>query len=915
MALPKIFDVFISHSSVNKDSVRDLVYRLRSEGIKVWFDEDEIGPGDRIAAKIEHGLSTSRYVVVVLSRASVKSKWVGAEYESFIIKEINQSVTRVIPVLLEPIPEEDIPPLLFSKKYVDISRTDEFEKFVARVNRPTISEYCGRLSQKPIVSGRLFNGNYHIEPADLLRVVLREVEFRSGDPIRATRINESLTLTEFAQELMDAAFARPVSAAVLLGEAGVGKTTTCKWLCQLLAEAWLSKRIVPVYIPLGDLEIDDDFKAVLDRQTEGIAFSNLAQDIQSEAGRLVFFLDGLNELPPRTLEMVLAASQQVARHHNAAVVLTSRPVAAVDTFWQGGEARFFEIQRWTENQLEQYFEKNKRSFILANMPLEVRHCLRLPLLAFLIIRRLGQDEPLPSLHTVADVFTYVLNQFLSADEEIQKSRAIPDEREGLKGQYKVCLQELAYRMTKDKVVQTEGESLERVLPEDDKRLFKPFMAHLVNSGLLRCSNATIAVDPQASIDELRLLKIGFLHQAFQEYLTAQQLLLPFSPQLPPDVSHDAFWREVPVYMIQSYSSVEQQKNFALNFLADKPDYLTSARLASEISDPGVRKLVRGEVVTQLLSNISTAGLYPYAIEAFVTLGDIGRDALRDCLRDQAALTNVFAKFEAHLIRRSIKKADEVAWRPLGRSVYLLGEMGDFWLAEYLTDHLSSVCSLHLLYHVGEALLTLTRKFSFQEKERDKLRAAALTLIALRRGDPVTRAYACATLRECGDHHDQQNTVASELQNFLSRKAAMKKTHFQDEFWQRAHGAEAFAEIADLSKCVEVLSHLFAVEERADYAGHEEVGYRLVQSSILKATLRSCDLSSGQVTDWSPFLESVFTSQRIAENGWACRHLERLLLTWFRTPGHLTWIKRWKDSGSLGGQEITNVLSNVIWLSS
>lgn len=909
-----MFDVFLSHSSKDKDQVRNLVHRLRNEGVSVWFDEEQIEHGDNFVRKIEHGLSASRYILLALSNASVKSNWVGVEYQSTFVIEIEQSSTRVIPVLLEPIKRDEMPRLLLSKRCVDLSKVNEFRRLVGRVKRPPIAEYCDRERQKPIISGLLFTGDYHVQPADLLRVVLREVDFRSGDPIRGTRTHESLTLADFVGEMTEAAETGQMYAAVFFGEAGVGKTTTCRWLCRLLVEQWSSQRLLPIYVPLGNVDTDGDFHAMLDQQIEGETFNELAQDVQFEGGKLVFFLDGLNELAPSALERVLALSQQEARRQNASIVLTSRPVAAVHTIWQGREARFFEIQRWTERQLEEYFKKNERSDILLRIPSEVRHCLRLPLLAFLIIRRLDRDEPLPSLRTVADVFAYVVDRFLGTHEEVRKSRAITDSREELGSKYKVYLQELAYYMTRQKVVQTNGESLELVLSRDEKALFKPFLAHLVNSGLLRCSNTIVGLDPQASLDELRSLRIGFLHQAFQEYLTARQLLSTCALQLPADVSHDAFWREVPIYMIQSIASAGQQEKFARKFLTEKRDYLTTARLAGEITDPGSCKVIRSEVVMQLRVNISKQRLYPYAIEAFAALGQMGRDALRNSLRNPTALTSVYAKFEAHLIGSPVKSADEVVWRTLGRSVYLLGELSDFWLAEYLLQYLSHIRSLHLLYHIGEALLALIRKSDFQGKEHEKIRAAAQALLGLHIGDPVTQAYALACLRECDGDQEHQEVVAVELRSFLSARACAERTHFNDEFWQRAHGAEAFAEVANPGKCVEVLSYLLAVEDRADYSGHEEVGYRLVQSSLLKAALRSCDLSNGQSANWRSFLESVFVSKRVAENGWACRHLERLLLTWFRTPEDLAWIKRWKASHSIGGQRIRGVLANVIWLS-
>ena len=60
------YDVFLSHSAKDKAVVRPLAERLRADGVKVWFDEWVLKPGDSIespqskTAKIEDGLERSR---------------------------------------------------------------------------------------------------------------------------------------------------------------------------------------------------------------------------------------------------------------------------------------------------------------------------------------------------------------------------------------------------------------------------------------------------------------------------------------------------------------------------------------------------------------------------------------------------------------------------------------------------------------------------------------------------------------------------------------------------------------------------------------------------------------------------------------------------------------------------------------
>ena len=67
--MPDVFpyDVFLSHSSLDKPIVRAIAKRLREDGVKVWFDEWEIKPGDSIPAKIEERLEHSRALMPSMS--------------------------------------------------------------------------------------------------------------------------------------------------------------------------------------------------------------------------------------------------------------------------------------------------------------------------------------------------------------------------------------------------------------------------------------------------------------------------------------------------------------------------------------------------------------------------------------------------------------------------------------------------------------------------------------------------------------------------------------------------------------------------------------------------------------------------------------------------------------------------------
>ncbi len=107
--------LFLSHSSLDKTMLGPLAKDLQANGVRVWYDDWEIAPGDSIVEKINEGLESCDVFVVALSRASVESRWVRAELDAAMVRRIQQ-VCRLIPIRLE---QCDIPPLLAPLKRVN----------------------------------------------------------------------------------------------------------------------------------------------------------------------------------------------------------------------------------------------------------------------------------------------------------------------------------------------------------------------------------------------------------------------------------------------------------------------------------------------------------------------------------------------------------------------------------------------------------------------------------------------------------------------------------------------------------------------------------------------------------------------------------------------------------------------------
>src|SRR5574340_166874 len=98
------FDVFLSHSAKDKAVVRALAERLRADGLKVWFDEWVLKPGDSIPAKIEEGLEHSRVLVLCMSASAFGSDWAQLEARTFRFRDPLNKDRRFIPLRLDDAP-------------------------------------------------------------------------------------------------------------------------------------------------------------------------------------------------------------------------------------------------------------------------------------------------------------------------------------------------------------------------------------------------------------------------------------------------------------------------------------------------------------------------------------------------------------------------------------------------------------------------------------------------------------------------------------------------------------------------------------------------------------------------------------------------------------------------------------------
>ncbi len=108
--------VFISYSSTDKEFARRLTLSLEQYQIKCWIDERDIKVGDYILNKIEDGLLSAHFLILILSKKSVASNWVRTEWVQKFWDEVESQETLILPILIE---DCEIPKILRDKKYAD----------------------------------------------------------------------------------------------------------------------------------------------------------------------------------------------------------------------------------------------------------------------------------------------------------------------------------------------------------------------------------------------------------------------------------------------------------------------------------------------------------------------------------------------------------------------------------------------------------------------------------------------------------------------------------------------------------------------------------------------------------------------------------------------------------------------------
>ena len=128
-------NIFMSYSRREVGFVDDLTDKLEKEGYKVWLDYRTLVPGTPWKGQIDAGLNDSQVVLLVVSKASIASKYVELEWRHFL--EMNK---RLILLVFEAV---DLPKELEVYEWVDFRGSYEkgLKELIAQLEKPIQEEH------------------------------------------------------------------------------------------------------------------------------------------------------------------------------------------------------------------------------------------------------------------------------------------------------------------------------------------------------------------------------------------------------------------------------------------------------------------------------------------------------------------------------------------------------------------------------------------------------------------------------------------------------------------------------------------------------------------------------------------------------------------------------------------------------
>jgi hypothetical protein len=122
------YDTYISYSHSDEGIVTKIADRLQNQvGSKVFFDKEAMGPGDK-HSKIHESIYQSKTFIACIGKEKPKD-WHSEEIDCAIQRAVDDKNFKVMAILLSGKTDENVPPSLKARTWIDLSKGDYEENF------------------------------------------------------------------------------------------------------------------------------------------------------------------------------------------------------------------------------------------------------------------------------------------------------------------------------------------------------------------------------------------------------------------------------------------------------------------------------------------------------------------------------------------------------------------------------------------------------------------------------------------------------------------------------------------------------------------------------------------------------------------------------------------------------------------
>lgn len=329
--------IFLNYSVRDKVDASQISLALQAAGYQVWFDQSEIKGGQTWTSAIVEGINRSDLIVSIISENANESSWVQKE----LLYALDQQKT-IIPVRIDASP---LPLILINHQYISCESDLEagIQQLIAVLPRQIEA-----LAEREVLSDAR-----QIELDYLDKLLL---EYGSGNEVYVpiagvAKVQDKPSKPEILPTSIEAQFrerlrsysdkkapdilrkyddisqaVEDIRQLVILGEPGSGKTTLLWKIASVYAVQAKDTPAapIPVFIRLGELTGERNITQLINVQLGRLA-SSYSELLAKK--RLIFLLDGLNEIPINQRDKALKQINALVRRcmeNDIMITITSR---------------------------------------------------------------------------------------------------------------------------------------------------------------------------------------------------------------------------------------------------------------------------------------------------------------------------------------------------------------------------------------------------------------------------------------------------------------------------------------------------------------------------------------------------------------------------------------------------------------